>query len=167
MVVAAEQQLGLEDFKGKFCTITLAEEDGTPGEPKEYLVEEANGGFFILREKGKSSGGLIEGSRILSFEPPAKKVFPLKAKRLNPVDANAVKRHLLDAHGYRVSDINGLTEEQAVELHDGIDHKDLDLGHFHALSPREQAIAASGSEADADQSSADVAVEDPENDPEF
>ena len=140
----------ISQYKGKFVEIELAEHDG---ESKEYKVEEAMGNLVLLREKGKSSPQLIETDKIISFTPPAPKPpAPLKAKRQNPVEPEQVKRHLVDNHGYKVSDINSLTVEQAVALHDDIDHQELDLGHFHALSKREQAIAEGGPSSDAVES---------------
>lgn len=141
---------GIAQFKGKFVEAVLADNDG---ESKEYKVEEAAGDLVILREKGKSAPSLVKLVDIISFTPPAPKPpAPLKARRQNPVDSDDVKRHLVDSHGYKVTDINSLTVEQAVELHEGIDHEALDLGHFHALSKREQAIAEGGPSSDATES---------------
>lgn len=140
----------IAQYKGKFIEAVLAENDG---ESKEYKVEEAANGFAILREKGKSKPDLVKIEDIISFTPPAPKPpAPLKARRQNPVEPDDVKRHLVDSHGYKVTDINSLTVEQAVELHEGIDHQELDLGHFHALSKREQAIAEGGPSSDATES---------------
>lgn len=140
----------IAQYKGKFVEAVLSSNDG---ESKEYKVEEAAGGFAILREKGKSKPDLVKFEDILSFTPPAPKPpAPLKAKRQNPVDSDSVKRHLVDSHGYKVADINSLTVEQAVDLHEGIDHEGLDLGHFHAVSKREQAIAEGGPSSDATES---------------
>lgn len=147
---------GIAQYKGKFVEAVLAENDG---ESKEYKVEEAAGDLVILREKGKSAPSLVKLVDIISFTPPASKPpAPLKAKRLNPVEADAVKRHLMGNHGYKVSDINSLTVEQAVDLHEGIDHVGLDLGHFHALSKREQAIAEGGPSSDAHESQTEDVV---------
>ena len=149
--------IDISQYKGKFVELEL---DDHAGEKKEYKVEEAMGNLVLLREKGKSSPQLVETEKILSLTPPAPKApAPLKAKRLNPVDSEQVKRHLVDNHGYRVADINSLTVEQAVELHEGIDHKAEDLGHFHALSKREQAIAEGGPSSDATESQTEDAQE--------
>lgn len=148
---------GIGQFKNKFIEVELADH---AGEMKEYKVEEAAGGFVILREKGKSAPALIKEEDVLSFNPPAPKPpAPIKAKRMNPVEPDAVKRHLVDTHGYTVSAINSLTVEEAVELHEGIDHEGLDLGHFHALSKREQAIAEGGPSSDATESQTEDELE--------
>jgi len=141
---------GIGQYKGDFVEIELASH---AGEAKEYRVEEANLGMVILREKGKSSPFLAKEEDIISFTPPAPKPpAPLKAKRIKPIESENVKRHLVDMHAYRVADINGISEEEAVRLHDSIDHQELDLGHFHALSKREQAIAEDGPSSDANES---------------
>ena len=149
---------GVGQFKGQFVHIEL---DTHPGENKEYKVEEAANGFIVLREKGKSSPALVKDEQVLSFiEPDPKPVPPLKARRQSPVDPSNVKRHLVDNHGYSVGQINAITIEEAVVLHDGIDHEGLDLSHFHALSKREQAIAEGGPSSDADESQSEDGEED-------
>ena len=134
----------LEDFVGKTVKAVILDDAGVRQESKEYKVEAANGGFYILREKGRSAPHLVPSLQIESFEVPEPKPVLLKAKRLKPVDDSAVKRHLLDTHGYKVGDINGISQEQAVALHESIDHQEIDLGHFHGLSPKEEKIAAAG-----------------------
>lgn len=141
----------------EFILVELVEHTG---ESKEYKVEGVGGGLVILREKGKSQPKLLNESDIVSFEAKPAKPQVLKAKRLNPVDDDKVKRHLVDMHAYRVSDINGITVEDAVQLHNEIDHKELDLGHFHAVSKREQAIAEGGPSSDAHESQNEEQSED-------
>lgn len=147
---------GIGQYKKQFVHIELTSH---AGETKEYKVEEAANGFVVLREKGKSSPALIKEEDIVGFLPPEPKpVPPLKARRQNPVAAEDVKRHLVDNHGYQVSQINAITVEEAVALHDGIDHEGLDLSHFHALSKREQAIAEGGPSSDAAESQSEDSV---------
>ncbi|ADD80853.1 gp067 [Rhodococcus phage ReqiDocB7] len=150
----------LEDFKGKICTIVLRDDEGNEGEAKEYQVVEANGGMYILREKGKSATELVTSDRIADWKAPERKPAKLRAKRLNPVTAENVKRHLLDNHAYRVADINELSSEDALDLHNEIDHEGLDLGHFHDVSRREKAIAEAGADPEAE----DLELEDESED---
>lgn len=149
--------LSLSEHKGKLIDVVLTSH---PDEAKTYKVEEAAGEMVILREKGKSSPDLVSLTDIVSWTPPAPKdPAPLKAKRLKPVEADKVKRHLLDAHGYQVATINPLTEAEAVALHDSIDHKELDLGHWHGLPKAAEAIAEDGPSSDAGSSEATAAPE--------
>lgn len=146
----------LSEFKGKFIDIELADH---AGETKEYKVEESANGLVLLRQKGKSASALKKLEDVISFTPPAPKPpAPIKARRVNPVEPDAVKRHLVDSHGYGCNQINPISDEQAVELHEGIDHKGLDLGHFHALSKREQAIAEGVPSSDATETQSEDSV---------
>ena len=138
MVEVAERTL--EDYKGKTVSIVL---DEHPEEAKEYVVEEATPLAYILREKGKSKQELYLADRIVSWEPPAPKPpAPLKAKRLGELTADKAKRHLLDFHAYTLSDVNKLSDKDALEFHGTIDHEALDLGHYHKKTEREAAIEA-------------------------
>ena len=132
----------IEDYKGKTLSMRLDDHEDV-NEYKDYLVEEATPVAYILREKGKSKSNLYLVASILAFKAPAPKPpTPLKAKRVAPLEASKAKRHLLDFHAYRLTDINPLTAEQALAFHDGIDHGELDLGHYHGLSKAEEAAAA-------------------------
>jgi hypothetical protein len=132
----------IEDFKGKTLSMRLDDHEDV-NEYKDYLVEEATPVAYILREKGKSKSNLYLVASILAFKAPAPKPpTPLKAKRVAPLEENKAKRHLLDFHAYKLSDINPLTAKDALAFHESIDHAELDLGHYHGLSKAEEAAAA-------------------------
>jgi len=119
------------EYAGKKVIVTVNLEDGTASEV-EGKVEVANQEAILIKPKGKTRIDIIEASTIeeIRLAPePAKK---LTAKKLKPVELGRVRQHLLDRHGYRLSEISAMAEEQAREFHEGLDHSDL--GHVH-VSP--------------------------------
>lgn len=52
-------------------------------------------------------------------------------------DADSMRQHLIDRHGFSVSLATSIDEETAREFHSGYDHADLGHAHSHALSPTE------------------------------
>ena len=93
----------------------------------------------VFKEKGKRNQHLVEAANIETIEP-VKKTTSMRIRAFSPVVFGKNKDHLIDRHGYKVSDIEKLSEEDAERLHESLDHSDL--GHRHR-KPRavEAAIA--------------------------
>ena len=127
----------LESFEGKNVILHLIKSDGTV-EELTGTVESANEHGMAFKPKGKRDFVLVEPKDIeeITEAPQALKSIP--QKKLKPIADGSVRQHLLDRHGYQRSVVNGMTDEQAVKLHDEIDHKDL--GHRH-MSAEEVAKA--------------------------
>ena len=135
----------LSEYKGNFAMVVL---DEHPDEAKEYFVEEANEAAVILREKGKSKSELYLAGRVVSFyDVPPKPAAPLKARRAAPLELSKAKRHLVDFHGYKLTDINRLSDQEALDFHETIDHKELDMGHYHGVSKAEEEVAKTQADA--------------------
>lgn len=130
-------------YEGKKVEGKLSDE----AEPFEAKVQKAKAGAVLIKRSGKSQVELHEDADF-EYIRPVSVNKPVKAKRLNPVTAENVKAHLADRHGYQVNSINAMTADEAFEFHSGIDHKETDLGHFHADSKRDQAVAEAEAEQD-------------------
>ncbi len=65
---------------------------------------------------------------------------------MDPVTGGRVRRHLLDYHGASLEVVNNLTEVDAENEHNSIDHSDL--GHNH--EGRKKSDAESEGEADSE-----------------
>lgn len=50
-------------------------------------------------------------------------------------DADSMRQHLIDRHGFSVTLATSIDEETAREYHAGYDHADLGHIHSHAISP--------------------------------
>lgn len=85
--------------------------------------------MLMVRQKGRTMGFLLEVADVVEIETDEDDVKPIKQKKLKAVDTNTVRQHLADRHGYELTHVNSLTDEQAEEEHDAIDHGNL--GHTH------------------------------------
>jgi hypothetical protein len=87
----------------------------------------------IYKLKGKSNVVMIDTSTIKAIELAPEADADMKARRLNEVALDNVKRHLVDRHAYSLSQVNAMTPEDAFEFHAELDHDDL--SHYHADPP--------------------------------
>lgn len=146
-------------YNGQKVVLTLVPE-GESTEPGklEGKVEVGNALGVLFKIKGKAQPELVEASRITGVEAAPEKPKELKAKTLKPVELGGVRAHLLERHGVSLDWANSVTEEQAKEYHDGLDHEALKLGHVHkapeASTERDEAVAAA--EAEVAQTAADA-----------
>lgn len=142
--------IDLTQYTEKKVNIKLRDEDET----FPATVESATDVALIFRRKGKSALEMKTADEVelIELQPEAER--ELKARRLDPVTLDNVKRHLVDRHGYSLASINALSSEAAYKFHEEeVDH--AELGHFHAeppakkekeLSERDAAIAAAAGE---------------------
>lgn len=139
----------LEQYTGKKVLVTVKAEDGTFTEV-EGTVEVGTPDGVLIKPKGKTKIDLIEAASIEEIKYVAEAPKAITAKKLKLVTFGQARGHLLERHGYKLADINGMTEQAAFDFHAGLDHKALDLGHVHedkAETPAGAAVAAA--EADA------------------
>lgn len=138
--------IDLAQYSNKKVTVKLTDED----ESFPATVETATPLAIIFRRKGKSSLEMKSSDEIELIELQPESEKEIKARRLDPVTLDNVKRHLVDRHGYSLASINALSSEAAYSFHENeVDH--AELGHYHAeppvkqdkdLSERDAAIAA-------------------------
>jgi hypothetical protein len=144
MTVKAED---LQQLLNKRVTLHTLNDDGSATE-REGKVEAASAAGIAFKEKGKSSVDLYEIHQIYEIDALPEAPKKIRQKKLKPIEEGQVRQHLVDRHGMPVSKANELTEAQATELHDRIDHKDL--GHRHEApeaTSQEQAIAEAEGDA--------------------
>lgn len=122
----------IEQYAGKKVIVTLFSlPEGEESVELEGKAEAANALGILLKPKGKTNFELIELSNIASVSLAPEKDIVLKARTLKLVELGQAKAHLLERHAYTLSEVNGLGEEQASDLHHQIDHPVEDLGHVH------------------------------------
>lgn len=84
---------------------------------------------FMIQHRGKSKSALVLYFEVVSISV-SDQDSTFKPKRVPVVPKSRVRRHLLDAHGYTVGVVTGLSDDQAMVTHDVL-HQDPGLGHFH------------------------------------
>lgn len=124
----------LEDYSEKTVELVVNREgEEVTLQGKIELASEVGVAF---KPRRKRDVDFIEPSDIISIKEVEESGSDLKQKKLPPLEPAKVRAHLIDRHGAPLSQVNALSPEQAVELHNKIDHSDL--GHKH-LTPEEQA----------------------------
>jgi len=121
-----------EDYDGKRVLIKLVDFD----EAFEATVEAGSDMGYIIKPKGKGGVQLVKSDQVEKIELAPASETTLKPRRLNKVGLDTVKRHLVDRHGYKLSEINKLPTEDALTFHDSLEHDDL--SHFHADPPEKK-----------------------------
>jgi hypothetical protein len=127
-------------YEGKKVIITRNLSDGTAVEV-EGTVQTGNVIGLLLKPKGKSTIDLIEAGDIEQIIEQAETPKPLTRKVLKPITFGNARTHLLERHSVTLTEINGMDEQTALEMHDSIDHEADDLGHIHKQPEEEEAAA--------------------------
>ena len=137
-----------DKFVGK--RIVLVRNLKTPNDKGELAVEiegsleAANELGVMLKPKGQVKADIIDAAEIEEIRLAPEKAKSLKAKPLKIIELGQAKSHLLERHGLTLKEVNGLTEEEAFEYHETINHVESDLGHIHQnkeSAPAAQAVA--------------------------
>jgi hypothetical protein len=81
----------------------------------------------------------VEKDDIVSIELADEEIKQIKSKSLKVITLGNARQHMADRHGYKVADINGMTEQAAFEFHSTLDHSEL--GHNHDETKRSAATA--------------------------
>lgn len=144
--MTAAVEIDFSQYTGKKVVVTRNLEDGTAGEI-EGTVQIGSAIGLLLKPKGKSGAELIEAESIEQVVEQAEAPKKLTRKVLKPIPYGQARTHLLERHGATLTDINGVSEEEALAIHAEIDHEADDLGHTHkapedaAEAPTESAPA--------------------------
>ena len=118
----------LSEFNGKNVILHLIQDDNSVKEV-EGKIEAASAAGVAFREKGKRDVDLVEPHQIEEIAPAPEKPKRVIQKKLKPIADGNVRQHLVDRHGFSLPQAQELSEADAVELHNNIDHSEL--GHKH------------------------------------
>ena len=135
----------LEKFSGKNVILTVKAEDGTAKEIPGK-VEGASVVGLAFKEKGKRDVALVEPKDIEDLVEVPAESKKVTQKKLKPVDVEKVRQHLADRHGYNRKDLNAMSDADAAEFHDKLDH--TDLGHKHVVEEESGDQPASDAESE-------------------
>lgn len=86
---------------------------------------------LAIKPKGKVSLEIIPAAAIEDVRLADDSNRALKRSTLRTVKLGAARKHLLERHGYKLADVNGMSEQQAFDFHATLNHEELDLGHVH------------------------------------
>jgi hypothetical protein len=142
-------------------------EDAEGSKEREGTIVTATPVGIMFRDKGRTTSDILVPNEILGVElaPDNRKVT---VKYIKEVELGNVRAHLADRHGFLLSVVNSMTEDEAQTVHNS-QHSEHggDLGHIHGERPRtnrEQAIADAEqkpAEPEAPAQDADEGEEDP------
>lgn len=121
----------LAEYAGKQVTIVRNLADSNEAVEVEGKVQVGNQLGLLIKPKGKVQFDLIPIDEIEEVSLAKEGNKALKRSKLQPVKVGQARRHLLERHGYTLAWVNSVTEEQAAEHHDEINHEEADLGHIH------------------------------------
>lgn len=124
-------------------------------EPFEGTIIRASAMGVLVKPKGSSTPTLILAADVEDITEIESKPSTLRQKALDAIADGKARRHLLDYHGISLSQVNEITEEQAVEQHNRLPHEDA--GHHHNGRKNSADGAAADSEIDVE---ADTGTED-------
>lgn len=125
----------MKKFEGNKVIINLPGKGGEM-EGKLEAYNEVAGGFF--RKKGSPNGTIFELSEVQSIEFAPEKARKLSPRQLPIVEYGKARQHLADRHGITLDWINSVTEVEAFEAHEQLDHSQL--GHFHTNETKKERI---------------------------
>jgi hypothetical protein len=131
-----QTQINFDEYVGKRVTLTRLEGEGDSQKEVqlEATVDSFAGDILLIKPKGKSNFDMVTTSEIkdITLAPDSN---ALKPKRMDPIRLGNVRQHYADRHGASLTELNGITEEEAFAAHEALDHKAEDLGHYHAVKP--------------------------------
>jgi len=137
-----------DQFAGKRVIVVHRVDGKTDAEEVEGTAEAANDQAILLKPKGKTQLQLIEAGNIEDVRFVEDKPKALARKTLKVVQFGQARNHLLERHAFTLSQVNEMSEQEALEKHEGIDHEASDLGHVHGdkdATPRAEAVEAAAS----------------------
>lgn len=132
------------EYKDGRVIVVVKGDDDTASEIEGTVIA-ANAGGIVLKEKGKTKQHLLDNDEIVEVRRAEETAKPLSAKTLKLVTYGQARSHLLERHGLTLKQVNELTEQGALDFHNGLDHNGLDLGHVHedtSQTPAAQAVAS-------------------------
>jgi hypothetical protein len=133
--VTTATEVNLSDYTGKKVIVTQnldqPDKDGNTAIEVEGTVQVGNSDGVLIKPKGKATFDLIEARSIEDIRLAPEKDKSFKASKLKLVTIGSARRHLLERHGVTLAWANSVSEEQALEYHNSLNHEELDLGHVH------------------------------------
>jgi len=122
------------ELVGKRVELTYLANGDTLTETGTVKVANSTGVMF---QKGQKSTLIlnheIQNHSIIETAPKVSAAVGIKPKRIDPVAANTVKRHLALGHTIGLNVVNGLSTEEALDYHDQLHYEaPEDFPHFHA-----------------------------------
>lgn len=131
--MTATAQIEYTDYKDKKVVLERVTDDGVV-EVEGTVLGAMPGKGISFREKGKTNVELILDHEIEGISTAEGSEAKVKARRLDFIALDKIKRHLVDRHGVTLTQVNSMTAEEAFQVHEDYDHSDL--GHFHAAAPK-------------------------------
>lgn len=118
-------------FKGKMVDLIIRVDGESEPRLLTGRIVEGNTLGVIFKAKSQRVQDVINAEDIISVtEAVTARLRLVSQKRLRAVTAPNIKRHLADYHGQSRSELNEMSEAEAIRRHDEIDHSDL--GHCHS-----------------------------------
>lgn len=136
MSVTAEE---ITQYEGQKVVIVRNLPDSTEAVELEGTAEKANALGVLLKPKGRQNFELIEMDEIEEIRFVSEKPKELKPADLKIVGYGNARKHLADRHGYTLSQIKDMAEEDALALHRQADH--ADISHVHVEKKAEDKAA--------------------------
>lgn len=133
----------LVPYLGKTITLRYVEdgeEVSKTGEIKNLKMELADPLVFF-NPRGRGVPVLIEGRDVLGFEATETRLRLVTRRSLREAKAATVRRHLADAHGWTLDQVNGMSDEAALAEHEKIDHGPLAHDHSDAVATSKSSSA--------------------------
>lgn len=121
--------IDFKSYKGKMVDLTRKSPDGEPVVEQGRVIE-GNELGLIFKRRSQRTSDLVEASDVLHIESvETARLQSIGRKNLRPPTLQSVRRHLVDFHALKISEVENLGPEAAMRMHDEIDHSDL--GHTH------------------------------------
>lgn len=129
-------EIDFKQFTGKKVRVVHNLEkpnaQGHMAEEIEGTVQVGNALGLLIKPKGRTMSDLIEADKIESVDEIVSAPKQLKAKALKDVTLENARQHLLDRHGWLLTEANKISDKEGLERHDDLAHDNL--GHTHGES---------------------------------
>lgn len=115
----------------------------------EGTVQSGNALGILIKPKGKTNFELIPAVEIENIEFVDDKPKDLDRKILKVVEFGQARPHLLERHAFSLTAINSMSELDAYDQHNLLDHLADDLGHIHGdkkATERAEAVSDAAAE---------------------
>lgn len=135
----------LEPYVGKTVHLVYRDDSGEEvektGEIKNLRLDIQDPMVFF-NPRGRGVACIIEGTDVLGFRPSeqATRLRLVTKRKLSAPKPVTIRRHLADAHGMPLDEVNGMSDDLAMKRHAEIDHEPL--GHYHAEPGESQGESA-------------------------
>lgn len=134
-----------KSFEGKKVVLVRnldkANDKGETAEELEGTLVAVASEALMFKPKGKTSSVLIEIKDVESINHADTSARKLTRKTLKIVEFGQARNHILERHGLTLTSVNALSEKDAYDWHQGLNHEELDLGHVHGEKAKPEAEA--------------------------